>query len=1041
MKRTFNNKPIQWKTILSVFIITCLTFSTCFAQGSWDAVGTSGFSAGTVNYIDFKKAPDGTLYVAYQDANNSNKTTVMKYNGTTWVVVGVAGFSTTASYQQLAIDNNGTPYVAYRESTNFLQVSKFNGTSWVNVGSLSTTCGEFINLGIDSNNNLYLGYDDLSGYSVSVQKYDGSSWAYVGGAGFAFSATYVSMAVSPDGEPYVAYRDNNKNGKITLKKFDGSNWTDVGNTNFSNDYTKYTTLAFDNKGVPYVAYTIGEVVVRKLVGDTWTKLGALPASENNLQYLSLAFDPLNTPYVSYYNLSQSTGYVGSFDCDFSWRDSFASGYGAQSRYQKLIFGNDGYPYLAYKNSSSKAAVSKHTAIAKLCASHGGAAVTSGSTINLGTAKSLTTTITLTNVGHNTLDLTGTPLVEVASGTAFVVNTQPATANIAMYNALTFTITYTSSGVGNTDNGQITIKSNDSYNSTYTINLTAKGINENVDQTRGNMLSFDGVDDYMEVPNSTSLNDYASTDQLTIEYWVYPKNGDAAQVITAKRTSGNTDGFAIETTGSNAVNHSLYFSSAGWVDLSTTYDLNKWNHIAITYKDGDGFKLYKNGELVTSNALNDNLTSASAVLRLGKDSEYTNARPWNGNLDEFRVWSTARSQTQIRQSMFLTLAGNEANLKAYYQCNHSSGNVIDKINANNGTLNNGASRGTSGVSVAKGTVVSQTVSTAGQVAFGASNVTVDFTSVSSPGVNDEFVVYQLQEAPYNNIAGVDNTTDNYWIIKQFGSQTFEIDQVTFTIPSGGNISATDEATPANLKLYKRSDNSMDADWGGSVFASAQSASNTTKQIVFGSTTVPANGLNMTTLSEFVIGGTNTSQLPIELLSFEAKRSETNSKEVLLQWATLTEEYNAGFEIEMSQDGEHYRKVNFVKGAGNSNSVNNYQLVVNNISAAYYRLKQMDTDGKYSYSPVRFVEGSKVQLSLSSFPNPTQGQVNLKLNNSPKNVVLEIQNMQGTTVLTARGNLAQVNQQLNQHLQRWTNGVYFLNLKSEGRVLRKRLVLNK
>jgi hypothetical protein len=77
---------------------------------------------------------NGIPYVAYVDKAHSNHATVMKYNGTSWVVVGTPGFS---DYEvvdtiSIAMDSNNMPVVAYSEkfSSQRATVKKFNGSSW-----------------------------------------------------------------------------------------------------------------------------------------------------------------------------------------------------------------------------------------------------------------------------------------------------------------------------------------------------------------------------------------------------------------------------------------------------------------------------------------------------------------------------------------------------------------------------------------------------------------------------------------------------------------------------------------------------------------------------------------------------------------------------------------------------------------------------------------------------------------------------------------------------------------------------------------------
>jgi hypothetical protein len=85
--------------------------------------------------------PTGTPYVAYRDANNSYKLTVMRFNGTNWEAVGTPGFSDgPVQYGSLdiAINSLGVPYVAYSDISydKKAMVQRFNGTNWEVVGTI-----------------------------------------------------------------------------------------------------------------------------------------------------------------------------------------------------------------------------------------------------------------------------------------------------------------------------------------------------------------------------------------------------------------------------------------------------------------------------------------------------------------------------------------------------------------------------------------------------------------------------------------------------------------------------------------------------------------------------------------------------------------------------------------------------------------------------------------------------------------------------------------------------------------------------------------
>ena len=90
------------------------------------------------------------------------------------------------------------------------------------------------------------------------------------------------------------------------------------------------------------------------------------------------------------------------------------------------------------------------------------------------------------------------------------------------------------------------------------------------------------------------------------------------------------------------------------------------------------------------------------------------------------------------------------------------------------------------------------------------------------------------------------------------------------------------------------------------------------------------------------------LPVSWTNISAKR---NAGEVSLNWSTATEINNSHFVIERSHDDSNWEKISEVKGAGNSNTVNQYEFADTDApnSALIYRIRQVDFDGKESYSP--------------------------------------------------------------------------------------------
>lgn len=118
------------------------------------------------------------------------------------------------------------------------------------------------------------------------------------------------------------------------------------------------------------------------------------------------------------------------------------------------------------------------------------------------------------------------------------------------------------------------------------------------------------------------------------------------------------------------------------------------------------------------------------------------------------------------------------------------------------------------------------------------------------------------------------------------------------------------------------------------------------------------------------------LPIELLSFEAIAQENET--VHLTWTTASERNNDFFTLEKSVDGINFTPFATVPGAGNSEVVLDYEdFDLDPYSGiSYYRLKQTDFDGLYTYSDIRTVVFDEL-IFVNLYPNPTQGQLSLEI----------------------------------------------------------------
>jgi hypothetical protein len=202
------------------------------------------------------------------------------------------------------------------------------------------------------------------------------------------------------------------------------------------------------------------------------------------------------------------------------------------------------------------------------------------------------------------------------------------------------------------------------------------------------LKFDGTDDYIEVPHSNNLN----FTEFTLEAWIYKTDNDNVKIIGKTPANSHEKGFIFGTLG-NYLQIEVRETDIGSKYLklwsNELIPLNKWTHVAMTWKSGEYLKGYINGKEVIS--------GASPVFDIATtNSMYIGRAPWShyiedhfgGYMDEIRIWNTVKTPEQIRENQYKVFSGSEANLVAYYNMNNSSGaSLVDQTsNANNGTIN-------------------------------------------------------------------------------------------------------------------------------------------------------------------------------------------------------------------------------------------------------------------------------------------------------------------------------------------------------------------
>jgi hypothetical protein len=312
------------------------TVQECIS-GSWQPVGKSDFSAGGTDNNAFYLY-NGTPYVAYTDYTDNGKATVMMFDGANWVDVGAADFSawSATSISLYVYDNNGTavPYVAYSDWSQphyNVTVEKYTGANWVDVGNAGFSKGaaNCTSLAVDNNGTPYVAYDDEANSEdngngpATVMNLDGSTWVNVGTADFSGTGpdifdnndtSFESLAIDNNGTPYVAYQDGT-NGPATVAEYTsttgwqflgGRGFTSGHNFGISNGFAAVYESLYISNDTPYLAYngynvngTASDsinVVEYNSVSSSWQDVGS--TAPDSGAYISL-YVSNGTPYVAF----------------------------------------------------------------------------------------------------------------------------------------------------------------------------------------------------------------------------------------------------------------------------------------------------------------------------------------------------------------------------------------------------------------------------------------------------------------------------------------------------------------------------------------------------------------------------------------------------------------------------------------------------------------------------------------------------------------------------------------------------------------------
>lgn len=565
---------------------------------------------------------------------------------------------------------------------------------------------------------------------------------------------------------------------------------------------------------------------------------------------------------------------------------------------------------------------------------------------------------------------------------------------------------------------------DASNDTVTVTFNVTNINQNTTASV-NGINF-GASSLVRVANAPNLNFSSS---FTIETWVSRNAGPGTRTILAKDSALGFIQYAMNLNDSNNLVFFMNTNTNFYQFTSKTAVPTGFSHVAATF-NGTRFVFYINGSV----ALDTTVASSTLVtnnydLIVGNNATATAA--FLGVIDELKLWNVARTEAEIRANMHVRMANaSNANVVAYYRMDEGATNTFTTDasgNCNVGVFGNIQPTWTATqIPLGAPTVATQTVFVDGTVAFAGTNLSLVYT-----GVNGTDTVYvhkftgaPLGTSPITNPGGVTNVHPAYWIAYRYGNATSTNTDVLFNLQNGNLNSGV---TINDMRLFRRATTATGA-WT-LANGSASAVSFASQSVTFSQTQALFN-------TQLMLGANN-NPLPVVLLNFAGTSSRADA---VLRWATASESNNRGFALERSVDGKTYEQIAFIKGIGNSNRTNTYsyadRAIFTTTKAAYYRLKQVDLNGDYTYSDIVIVKASDVKVEqVVVYPNPMKSDLTVEIDAVKQGTaVITITDLTGKAVKVLNLNVSfGFNKYTIEEMSDLRNGLYFVTITEGSRTL--------
>lgn len=844
-----------------------------------------------------------------------------------------------------------------------------------------------------------------------------------------------SIACDAAGHPYVAYKDAYGAG-VQVRMYNGTTWEPVVAPGIPLAFSANLYILMDAADIPTLVYqdfSNNKGSVKKLIGGSWVKYGTNDVSAGSASSMAAAIDASGKLYCAYADGTRSSKLALSAEVSgATFTDLGAFSVGSASAVSMAI---DGY-VMANEGSGN----------AYIAFADGGNANTlsvlrynSGSWGFVGTQILSAGTVNYTSIA---LDPSGVPYVaytDAANGRKIVVK---------KFNGISWDdvgTPYFSTGMAT----NLTLKINAGGN-------IYVGYTDGVDIT-GTVKRFDGlnwVDAGTNTSTGTNYNLRLTLDATGIPYIIYSESGFGGKAVVKKLTGGAWSLVGGQGAAAQSVRLLKVAAGSSGAPYMIYADPNdNWNAKVKKY-DGAGWVPVGAGTLTANGGFN-------TVIAMGPndvpyvffiDDNDNTVKKFDGtnwvNVGTPGFFSSGMEEVSIA----VTSAGTP--YLAFKSTASAKINVLKFDNSNWGTV------GTPDFSAGAVSNIKLALDAAGN----------PYVTYSDAGSGNKVMVKKLDgsawvdvgpagvsagSVSYNGLAIDGNNTvyvsyyDTEVHVKKFdGSNWVDVGalatgqsySLAFAVDANNVPYVAYNYSPADELIVKKFDGSTWITVGTPpVSAGRVDGVGEEMDIVFGIGNVPIlsymyGGAYVKSLGPIVI-------LPLQLTEFNGHIVNADAR---LNWKTESEENTRSFIIERSIDGRYYTTAGSVDAA-NETGIHQYTFTdksVNQlgVSAIYYRLKQVDIDGKSTYSriltlPVE-VSGSRVVC----YPNPVISETNITITlQKAEKVQARLINNTGQVMQTLQWNLSAGSTSLPVNMSQLAKGLYFLEIS--GQSIKKQIGLVK